>query len=804
MAVNGTAMSMCCLAFGLGAFPSQFKSKCVRSLATNRPRRCGVSIKISEDRRSTLCQLTNASDSGAVDSATSYGVVTTSVEIAEGKHVVFETGRVARQAAGSIIVRQGDTMVFCTVCTEPQTSSDIDFMPLRVDYNEKFSSRGRTVGSYMKREGKPTEREVLASRLIDRPLRPMFPKGYCDEVQVLANVFSYDGLHAGDTLAICGSAAALHLSQIPLSKAIAGVRVVLIDNRFVVSPTVPEIEQSETDLVIAGTRDAIMMIEGVCGFLTEDQILEAVSVAHVAIAKLCDALDDLRSKVGKEKLQVEPEVVPKVLVDKVLDLANDLDEAIAVEGKKARESAMKNVENRVFDEMIPAPDVRIQDPTRYSKEEHFVRLAYKRHLSQRLRSKILDTGRRPDGRNLCTVRPISIQQGFLPCAHGSSLFTRGETQALAVATLGGEEMAQRFETLEGEDVARFYLQYSFPPSSVGEVGRVGAPSRREIGHGKLAERALSVVLPSRIDFPYVVRVESSIMESCGSSSMATVCGGCLALMDAGVPIAKPVAGIAMGLIMDKESNRIAILTDILGLEDAFGDMDFKVAGTVDGITALQMDIKVEGITIDIMKKALEQARQGRLHVLQEMKKAQPEPNPTLPSSLPKVETMSIPVKRIGDAIGTGGRNIKSVIEQCGGDDVISISIQADGIVTFSSIEPAVIEKAKALMHATISTVDVGERFDGIVKKVLPFGAYVEFGSGKEGWLHISELEMKRTMSVEDVCKVGDKVRVQVIELGRNGQVRLSRKACLSESSDRSLASGARVIPEAAGPNPKRE
>lgn len=793
------SMNFCGLAFGLGHSVAAIHSGKNGFRAVEK-----VHKRLSPGtRRSHYANFRHRHFVALLDTAAgsvSTRIESASVEISDGKLVTFETGRVSRQAAGSVIVRQGNTMVFCTACAESLSSNDVDFMPLRVDYAEKFSSRGRTVGSYMKREGRPSEREIIASRLIDRPLRPMFTKGYVDEVQVLASVFSYDGIHPGDALAICGCSAALHISKIPLSKAVAGVRIARINGAFIVNPTVSEAEMSTTDLVIAGTKDAILMIEGVCDFLSEDQILEAVEMAHKAIVKLCGAMDELRAKAGTEKISVVQEEISTDIVKRIQSFTPVLDIAIAVAGKKAREEGLRSVEKQVFDELLPSVEARARNPEGSSNAERAVRRAYKQFLSERVRHTILERGVRPDGRDLKTVRPISIEQGFLPCAHGSSLFTRGETQALAVATLGGEEMAQKFETLEGEDVARFYLQYTFPPSSVGEVGRLGAPSRREVGHGKLAERALSVVLPSRKDFPYVTRVESSITESCGSSSMASVCGGCLALMDAGVPITSPVAGVAMGLVLDRETNRAAVLTDILGLEDAFGDMDFKVAGTAEAVTALQMDIKVEGITMEIMRQALEQAKEGRLHILAEMQKAQSEPNPNLPSSLPKVETMSIPVKRIGDAIGAGGRNIRSVIEQCGGDANISISIQDDGVVLLSSPDGPAIVKAKELIEGMLATIDVGDRFDGVVTKVLPFGAYVEFGNGKEAWMHISELEYKRTAAVEDVCKVGDKVRVQVIELGRNGQVRVSRKACLSEEQQKSRTQNAGAARTTSGTN----
>jgi polyribonucleotide nucleotidyltransferase len=707
--------------------------------------------------------------------------VVKTVEFAPGKMLTFETGQIARQAAGSIVVRQGDTIVICTACAEQDAAPGIDFLPLRVDYAEKFSSAGRTSGSYIKREGRPSQHEVLASRLIDRPLRPMFADGYHSEVQVLANVFSYDGVNPGDALAICGCAAALHISHIPLLKPVAAVRVAYRNGSFIVSPTVEDSNASITELVVAGTRDAVLMIEGTCEFLTEEQVLEAIEIAQTSIAKICNAMDELRTQVGKDKIAVTPKRLPVELFAKMVALSADLEDTISVPGKKNREAALQTLKDRVLSELSPSAVERAADPQGCDELDAMLRVAWKSHLSDRMRELILVHNKRPDGRRTTDIRPITIVQRFLPCAHGSSLFTRGETQALAVATLGGEEMAQRFENLEGENAARFYLQYSFPPFSVGEVGRTGAPGRREVGHGKLAERALAAVLPPRESFPYVVRVESSIMESCGSSSMASVCGGCLALMDAGVPILQPVAGIAMGLIADSETGHVSILTDILGLEDALGDMDFKVAGTSDGITALQMDIKIEGISIDIMRMALDQAKVGRLNILNEMMKAQPSICADLPSSLPRVRTVTVPVRKIGDIIGPGGKNIKSIIERCGGEGSMSINIEDTGIVSVSSQDEEMIDRAVTIIESMTTTISVGTRHAGTVTKILPFGAYIAIGTGKEGWLHISELEKKRTTNVEDVCKVGDKINVEVIEVGRNGQFRVSRKVCLDDA-----------------------
>jgi polyribonucleotide nucleotidyltransferase len=779
------------LSFGFAA-PSSYTEVSSASFtatpAVNRQLGTSASTRSARQRKGRRSSLRPAAVSSAVsdpsptpvDSAipTPGTATSISVQLAEGKTVTFESGRVARQAAGSVMVRAGDTMVLCTACASPGAEAGVDFLPLRVDYSEKFSSVGKTAGGFVKREGRPSEREVLTSRLIDRPLRPMFVDGYCNDVQVLANVFSYDGVNPGDPLAICGCAAALHISHIPLSKAVAGVRIAHVDGIFVVNPTIEEMSRSKTELVIAGTRDGILMIEGACDFLTEEQVLEALQIAHIAIGKLCDCLDELRALIGKEKQAVTPKTLSDDMIAQMANLSVDLDDAIAVVAKKPRERAMAEQKKVVWAKMAPTQDDRTRDPVAADNMDAMLRVAYKKYVSGRIRAKIMDAGIRPDGRDCFTVRPITIDQGYLPCTHGSSLFTRGETQALAVVTVGGDDMAQRYETLEGENQARFYLQYSFPPSSVGEVGRIGAPGRREIGHGKLAERALAAVLPPRDEFPYVLRVESSITESCGSSSMASVCGGCLALMDAGVPIFKPVAGIAMGLMIDDETGDVAILTDILGLEDALGDMDFKVAGTEDGITALQMDIKVEGISLDIMRRALKQAKAGRLHILREMFAVQPRSNATLPTTVPKVRSINIPVKRIGDVIGPGGRNIKAIIAKCGGENVININIEETGTVSFSSSDDTMIEQAMEMVKSAIATIEPGTRFDGTITKVLPFGCYISIGQGKEAWLHISDFDRKRTPSLDDVCKVGDQFQVQVVDVGRNGQLRVSRRACL--------------------------
>ncbi|HUD01551.1 MAG TPA: polyribonucleotide nucleotidyltransferase, partial [Rhabdochlamydiaceae bacterium] len=527
-----------------------------------------------------------------------------------GRDLIFETGKLARLAGGSVTLRSGDTILLATACRGDVPSVETDFLPLRIDYVEKFSSAGKTLGGFIKREGKPTEREILTCRLIDRPLRPMFDDGYFHELQVLTYVLSYDGVHSPDPLAICAASAALVLSDIPLIKPVAGVRVGMIEGKFVVNPTLQEMEKSRLDLLLAGTEDAILMIEGYADFLTEEQILEAVTEGHAAIKIICQALSEWQKVVGKPKVRDDLRVPPQELINEMDKLiAHDLKAAFRIKAKQDRNAALDAAEKKINHAFLP-------EGKEHSHLKANVQMAFKKLQAQYMRQMILEENVRADGRTTDQIRPISVEVGLLPRTHGSALFTRGETQALAVCTLGGETMAQRYEDLNGDKHRRFYLQYFFPPFSVGEVGRMGAPGRREIGHGKLAELSLTAVLPPQEDFPYVIRLESNILESNGSSSMASVCGGCLALMDAGVPIKRPVAGIAMGLIL--EGSKFAILSDILGDEDFLGDMDFKVAGDQEGITAFQLDIKVEGITPQIMKAALAQAKIGRLHILHKM------------------------------------------------------------------------------------------------------------------------------------------------------------------------------------------
>jgi polyribonucleotide nucleotidyltransferase len=681
-----------------------------------------------------------------------------------GRDITFETGKIARQANAAVVVRSGETILLTTACAAATASPDIDFLPLRVDYQEKFSSTGKTLGGFIKREGRPTERETLVCRLIDRPIRPLFEDGYYNEVQLLAYVYSYDGVHSPEPLAICGAAAALVISDIPLIKPLAAVRVGMIDDNFIINPTIEEQKKSRLDLLLAGTEDAILMIEGYADFLTEEQILAAIEEGHEAIRTICQALSDWQKIIGKPKSRDTLRVMPKELSDEIHDLTHDrLSDALRINEKKKREEAVGELSSELLEKYLK------QTPPIYNKTT--VLSAFKKLQSDILRKMILKERFRSDGRSSEQIRPIDIEMSLLPRTHGSALFTRGETQSLAVCTLGGETMAQRSENLEGEQNARFYLQYFFPPFSVGEVGRMGAPGRREIGHGKLAERSLAMIIPSAEQFPYVIRLESNITESNGSSSMASVCGGCLALMDAGVPIKRPIAGIAMGLIL--EDDQYAILSDILGVEDALGDMDFKIAGDAHGISAFQLDIKIEGINKHIMQAALAQAKQGRLHILHKMLEICPKAKEDLSVYAPRIETIKIKPSKIGALIGPAGKQIRAIIEETG----VQIDIDDSGIVSIASTNSDAMKRAKEMVMNITADVEVGKIYKGRVVSIVPFGCFVEI-FGKEGLCHISELSHARVQNVQDVVKEGQTLEVKVLDINDRGQIKLSHKALL--------------------------
>lgn len=688
-----------------------------------------------------------------------------SVQVGE-QEITFETGRIGRQANGSVLVRVGDTMIFSTACADFNSEPMGDFLPLRVDYQEKFSSAGKTLGGFIKREGRPTQREILTCRLIDRPIRPMFENGYACETQVISYVWSYDGVNAPEPLALCGTSAALTISDIPLIKPIGAVRVGLINGNFVLNPTIEHQKESKLDLMIAGTEDAVLMIEGSCDFLTEEQVLQAIEEGHKGIKLICETLETWRKQIGKEKNRECLRPLPQEALDAVEAIAKPLlEKALRIKDKKEREEALEAVKTAVNGALLPEGEEPKFLPLDVAK-------ARKKISAKYMRGMILNEGTRSDGRSTTDIRPIHIEQSPLPRTHGSSLFTRGETQAVAVCTLGGDSMAQRFEDLEGDGSYRFYIQYSFPPFSVGEVGRMGPPGRREVGHGKLAERALETLIPSKDEFPYTIRLESNITESNGSSSMATVCGGCLAMMDAGVPIKRPIAGIAMGLILEDEKQ--AILSDILGIEDALGDMDFKIAGDSDGITSFQMDIKIEGITHDIMKAALEQAKAGRVHILSKMIEACPAYRETMSEFAPRIETIKVKPSKIGGIIGPGGKQIRAIVEETGAQ----IDIDDDGTVSIVSSNAESAERAKEIIMNLTAEVEIGKTYKGKIASIVPFGLFVEVLPGKEGLCHISEYDTARIENLRDVVKEGDEITVKVIDINERGQMKLSRKALL--------------------------
>ena len=681
-----------------------------------------------------------------------------------GKEITFETGKIARQAGGAVMLRMGDTMLLATACMGPALD-EVDFLPLRVDYQERFSSAGKTLGGFIKREGKPSEKEILTCRLIDRPIRPMFENGYYNDTQVITKVLSYDGINQTEPLAICAAAAALVISEIPLIKPIAAVRVGMINQNFVINPTVEEMENSTLDLILAGTEDAILMIEGYCDFLTEEQIMDAIEEGHQSIQEICKQLNDWQKVVGKDKSRGDLRFLPENLIHEVTKIMEaPLQEAIRITEKKKREDALTEIREKVKEHFSS------DEPPRFKGFE--INMAMKKVTAHQMRQMILNEKKRPDGRGTSDVREIWVEMGLLPRTHGSTLFTRGETQALAVCTLGGESMGQRYETLDISDGLRnFYLQYSFPPYSVGEVGRMGPPGRREVGHGKLAERSLQAIIPKKESFPYTIRLESNITESNGSSSMASVCGGCLAMMEAGVPIKRPIAGIAMGLIL--EENKYAILSDILGMEDALGDMDFKIAGDETGITAFQLDIKVEGINQKIMQVALAQAKEGRILILRKMLQACPKSKENLSQYAPRIETIRVKPSQIGTIIGPGGKQIRAIVEETG----VDINIDDDGCVSIASTSAKGMERARQIIHDLTAEAEIGKTYKGKVVSIKDFGIFVAF-LNVQGLCHISEIAHERVNIIEDYVKEGDEIEVKVLDIDRNGKIRLSRKALL--------------------------
>ncbi|MGE0357468.1 MAG: polyribonucleotide nucleotidyltransferase [Burkholderiales bacterium] len=689
-----------------------------------------------------------------------------------GRHqVTLETGEIARQADGAVLVTMDDTVVLVAVTARRSVKPGQDFFPLTVDYQEKTYAAGRIPGGFFKREGRPSEKEILTCRLIDRPLRPLFPDGFYNEVQVVATVLSINPEVDSDIPAMIGASAAVTLAGIPFDGPIGAARVGYLDGEYILNPTKTELESSKLNLVVAGTAQAVLMVESEANELSEEVMLGAVVHGHEQMQAVIRAINELADEGGKDDWDWSPPETDPALVEKIRAIAeNDLAEAYRVKSKAVRSEKLEDVKKRVLDACVETAET--------PADGNVVRGILKDMESKIVRGQILNGEPRIDGRDTRTVRPIAIRPTLLPRVHGSVLFTRGETQAIVAATLGTGQDEQRIDALQGEYTERFMLHYNFPPYSTGETGRVGVPKRREIGHGRLAKRALLGVLPTREEFGYTLRVVSEITESNGSSSMATVCGGCLALMDAGVPLKGHVAGIAMGLI--KEGGRFAVLTDILGDEDHLGDMDFKVAGTDKGITALQMDIKINGITKDIMKVALDQAKDGRMHILGLMKTAVPGPREELSTYAPRVIKIKINPDKIRDVIGKGGSVIQALTRETG----TTIDIEDDGTVSIACLSVEAGEDAKRRIELITADVEVGRVYEGPVIRLLDFGAIVQLLPGKDGLLHISQIAHERVNAVSDYLKEGQIVKVKVLEADDKGRVRLSRKALLDPPARR--------------------
>jgi len=681
--------------------------------------------------------------------------------------ILFNTGILAKQADGAVAVSCGETIVFASAVASKKVVEGQDFFPLTVDYREKHYSAGKIPGGFIKREGRPSDKEILTSRLADRPIRPLFPEDFVNEVQVIIYVLSADREHQPDVLAINATSAALIISGIPFKGPVGAVRVGRINGQWKINPYFQEMEHSDIDLVVAGTKKAVTMIEGQAKNLSEDEMIEAVEFAHANIIKLCEVQEALKESCGKPIMSYEPKLSDKELEKVIRErYFADIEHLKEIHEKKAREQAK--------DAIITTITSQLQD--QFPDTIKLVPEIVDNLDAEVVRSRILNEGKRADGRGLKDIRPIDIMIGILPRAHGSALFTRGQTQSLGIVTLGTVADSQRIDSIDlmEESYKRFMLHYYFPPFSVGEIGRVGGVGRREIGHGMLAERALEYAIPDEDVFPYTIRVVSEILESNGSSSMATVCSGSLALFNAGVPMKAPVAGIAMGLIL--EGDRYAILSDIQGIEDHLGDMDFKVAGTATGITAFQLDIKIEGITTEIMRKALEQAKEGRLYILEKMNEVISEPAKELSPHAPKIAVMKIEIEKIGEVIGPGGRVIKKIIEESGAD----INIEPDGTIFISANEQDSIEKAQLSIKGLVEDVEVGAIYKGIVKRITDFGAFVEILPGKQGLVHISKLDHSRVEKVKDILNEGDEVLVKVIGIDEQGRINLSRKDAMKK------------------------
>jgi len=679
-----------------------------------------------------------------------------------GKKLVLETGRMARQADGAVLVQYGESIVLATAVASKE-AKDVDFLPLTVDYQERAYAAGRIPGGFFRREGKPSEKEVLTSRLIDRPMRPLFPDHWYFETQIIASVLSSDLSASTEILGMIGSSAAVVISDIPFNGPIGAIRIGRIDGKLVAMPSLEELEKSDMNIVLAGTSDAVMMIESEIKELPEEVVLEAVAFGHQALQTVIQLQKELQSKAGKEKrspVAIERDAAFESQLKETL--MGPIQQAVLIPNKTERQERL----DHILQEKIAEVNTGEVDRTRE------IKALFHELERQAVREMILTKGIRADGRGPSDIRPITCEVGILPRTHGSALFTRGETQSLAVVTLGTSEDEQRIDSLEGESKKTFMLHYNFPPFSVGEARPMRGPGRREVGHGALAERALKPVIPSSETFPYTIRIVSDILESNGSSSMASVCGGTLALMDAGVPIVRPVAGIAMGLIL--EGSRVQILSDILGLEDHLGDMDFKVTGTEQGVTAFQLDIKIGGLTIEIMKRALEQAKQGRMHILGKMLEALSAPRAELSSYAPRIVTMKVKPDKVREVIGPGGKVIRGIIEKTG----VKIDIEDDGTIHIASTDEEAAQKAIEMINMIVEEVEVGRVYVGKVTRIMDFGAIVELRRGVDGLVHISQLAHHRVKNVSDEVKEGDEITVKVLEVDRQGKIRLSRKETL--------------------------
>jgi polyribonucleotide nucleotidyltransferase len=678
----------------------------------------------------------------------------------------IETGRLAKQADGAVIVRLGDTMVLVSACHASSVREGIDFLPLTVDYRENTYASGRIPGGFFKREGKATEKETLTCRVIDRPVRPLFPAGWAYETQIIASVISADTDNDGDVLALTGASAALALSEMPFEKTIAGVRIGLVEGQFIVNPTWSQRKVSRLDIVVAGSKDGIVMVEAGASEVSEDEVVQALETAQAAINQICDMIDALAKDAGRKKLPK-----PVVKVDEQLAAHVEstgyaaLGEAMRIKGKIANYGTVARLEKEIVANL----------PAELAERKSAVKGIFADLQEKTLRDSILNKGVRLDGRKFDEIRTITIENTVLPRVHGSCVFTRGETQALVTVTLGTADDQQKVEMVDGETWKRFMLHYNFPPFSVGEVKPMRGPGRREIGHGALAERALAPMMPAEADFAYTVRVVSDILESNGSSSMASVCGGSMAMMDAGVPIKAAVAGVAMGLIMDEATGKYAVLSDIAGAEDHYGDMDFKVTGTASGITALQMDIKVSGISADVMRAALTQAKAGRLHILGIMNEALSATRTNMSAYAPRIITIKIPVDKIRDVIGPGGKMIRSIIEKTG----VKIDVEDSGQVNVASADEAAALKAIGMIQELTQTAELDKTYLGKVQRITDFGAFIEIMPGTDGLLHVSEIAHYRVKDVRDELKEGQQVLVKVINVDPTGKIRLSRKALIT-------------------------